>query len=79
LPIDAEDSINFHELVNKPVGNNKFFINFAMPAPRNKDTSTVPEFKDSKPAPLENDEPGEKRRLHAHTTSGHGKKPWPAL
>jgi hypothetical protein len=30
-------------------------------------------------APLDNDEPEEKQRPHAHTTPGHGKKPWSPL
>jgi hypothetical protein len=35
--------------------------------------------KELRPAPLDNDEPEEELRSHAHTTAGHGKKLWPPL
>ena len=58
LPIDADDSIICHKFVNQSAWNNKFFINFGIPAPRNPDTFTAAGFKDPKPALPGSGKPG---------------------
>ena len=76
LSIDADDSINFHEFVNQPIGHSKLFIKLCIPPLKHGHLKTVG-LKNSRPAPLGNDGPAEKRKPHEHTISGRGKKPWP--
>jgi len=74
LSITSDDSIKFHEFVNPPAGQRVSFKNYGIPAPRNPDTFTAAEFKDPRPALLDNDGPAKKPRLHGHTICGHDEK-----
>jgi hypothetical protein len=63
LSIDGDDSINFHENVNRPSGYSNLFSKIRMPTHRIGYLSTM-ELMGAKFTPLDNGEPAERLKIH---------------